>query len=52
VRELNKNKDANPIIRIRKRAGTIIKKLSKLFEMDLQVQLRDSTEINLKTVIP
>lgn len=48
VRELNKNKDANPILRIRKRAGKIIKKLAKLFETDLQVQLRDSTEAKLE----
>jgi hypothetical protein len=48
VRELNKNKDSNSITRIRKRAGTIIKKLSKLFETDLQVQLHDSIEIKLE----
>lgn len=52
VRELNKQKELSPKLRIKKRAGTVLKKLSSLFEKDCQAYIRDGVEIYLETRDP
>jgi predicted ribonuclease YlaK len=42
IRELNKNKEAHPQTRIRKRAAAVIKKLARLFEAASSVKRRYS----------
>jgi hypothetical protein len=48
VRELNKHKELHPRPRVRERAGTVLKKLSSLFESGLQTRLRDGIEMKLE----
>jgi hypothetical protein len=48
IRELNKNKDNNLKARVRKRAASVLKKLSALFQGETQAFLRDGVEIYLE----
>jgi hypothetical protein len=48
IRELNKQKELNPHIQVRNRAGDVLKKLSALFETKSTAHLRDNIELQLE----